>query len=199
MTFLSANEIRDEIEAGRLRIEPFEPNLIKPASIVLRFGDRWRGWRDSEFPINVWSLNAGKDNLEDIETRDSYQLRSSRLIVNTTLEKISLPTNLLGIISTLSHLARFGLSIHLGSFIVNPGFGSDIPTELALELTSFNPAPILIQAGVPACHLAFARITDSDLATHFDYPLRKSIYEARDALEGPALYEEYSSLLESKE
>lgn len=195
MTFLSANEIHHEINQGRIIIDPFEPNLIKPASLVLRIGNRWRQWKKKSHPIDIWSPNAAKDNLENIEIEDKFQINSGQFVLGVTLEKISVSDDFIGFISMLSHLGRFGLSIHSNSFVVNPGFGSKSPTELALELTSFNPTSLLLRSGVPVCHLVFARISNKAFPIDRISFLKKSIYEGRDPLGEPLLFEEFSSKL----
>lgn len=188
--FLSADEIRVEIEVGRLVIEPFIPELLKPASYVLRLGDRWRQWSHIKKPISVWTPDASRLHLQPELYTNEITLQPGIVVLGSTAETIGLPNDLVGIVSTLSHLARFGLSTHLQAFLVSPGFGAHTPTALTLELVSFNPSPLCIKTGMPVCHLAFTR-TSSAVSK---LPLGRSIYEGHDSPAPPMLYEEFSSL-----
>lgn len=188
--FLTANDIRDAVGSGQVVIEPFEASLLKPASYVLRFSNKWRRWIKSDEPILVWSGEASKNHLSPVETADEVLISPGEFVLASTTEAISLPRDLVGWISTLSHLARFGISIHNDSFLVSPNFGAGEPTPLTLEIHSTNPSPLRIKSGTPACHLAFARATSNPAA---EIRLRKSIYEGREAPCEPMLYEEFTS------
>ena len=189
--FLSAHQIRQEIESGRIVINPFTPGLLKPASYVLRLGDRTCQWTRREEAINVWSPCAGEKHLGSVIRADDFILPSGGFALASTLERVSVPNDLVGIISTLSHLARFGLSVHANSFWVNPGFGMHTQTFLTLELASVNPSAIHLKSGIPVCHLSFARTSSKPTVEN---PLTRSVYEGRDPLAIPMLFEEYSFL-----
>lgn len=190
--FLSADDICSEIESGRLVIEPFNRDFLKPASYVLRISNRWRRWKKQEQSILLWSADAAAKHLEPVTNSNCFEIQSLAFALTETIERICLPDDILGVLSTLSHLARFGLSVHMNSFFVNPGFGRNRPTAIALELFSANPSPILVVSGTPACHLAFVRTSGR---AKLKGSLMKSIYDGADALASPRLYEEFSCLM----
>ena len=74
-----------------------------------------------------------------------------------SMEALALPPDLAGEISPLSHVARFGLGIHLGANWINPGFGSSRPTQLALELVNNNSTALILQTGMPIAHLRLSQ------------------------------------------
>jgi deoxycytidine triphosphate deaminase len=189
--FLAANEIRFEIAAGNIVIQPFLDELLKPASYVLRFSDQWLLWTQGATPIRLWSQNAGSENLRSA-TQNELILQPNNTTLSATIEHVGISSALVGYIFNLSHLARFGLDVNLGSSIVSPGFGATKPTPITLELTSFNPTPLLLQTGIPACHIAFSRMA---VAGQTARPLGKSIYEGRGTPAGPLLYEEFATIL----
>ncbi|HXF50187.1 MAG TPA: dCTP deaminase, partial [Dehalococcoidia bacterium] len=47
---LSDRSIREEIAKGRLRIEPFDPDLIQPASVDVRLDRVFRVFRVTHHP-----------------------------------------------------------------------------------------------------------------------------------------------------
>jgi dCTP deaminase len=188
--FLSADEISNEIETGRLVVQPFARELLKPASYVLRISDRWRQWKVSKEPINTWSADSIEQHIEPVVQQNAFDIRPFQLVLASTIERIGMPSDLMGVLSTLSHLARFGICVHLNSCFVSPGFGNQVSTALALEIFSTNSSPIRLEAGMPVCHLAFARTTSAKDAG----VLSRSIYEGSDSLSPPRLFEEFHFL-----
>ena len=193
--FLSPDEIRAEIEAGNLLIDPFCPELLKPSSYVLRLGDAWRRWEAGTEIISLWSPPNALST-PPLFTMSRIVLRQGEFVLGATLEKIALGPGLVGILSTLSHVARYGVSTNNNSLLVSAGFGMHTPTALTLELSSVNPSPIEIRSGMPICHLAFMRMSTS---TDDRLPLTRSIYEGQIAPSSPQLYAEFAAILQVEE
>ena len=190
---LSASEISEEIGRGRIAIQPFTPALLRRATYTLRLANSWMRWKRSEEPIKMWSQNASQKHLEPIESAPTIILRSGDLVLASTMEAITIPNDLMGILCGLSHVARFGLTVTGGSMFIRPGFGVSEPKTLTLELASFNPAPLELEAGMPICHLAFMRLTS------FMRESGKSIYENIHAPCPPLLYEDMATVIASFE
>ena len=186
--FLSASEIRAAVASDELTIDPFDVAHLKPASYVLRLSDRWRRWSPSDEPVDLTAPVDTAGLLSPIVTTEEYVLSNTEFCLAATIERLSLPPHLLGIVGPLSHVARFGLSVGLGSFVVSPGFGATAPTSLTLELVAHNPSPLRLRTGLPICHLALMRVTPAS-ETH---PLDPSIYEGRESPSGPRLAEEWN-------
>ena len=185
--FLSASEIQASVASGELLIKPFVAAHLKPASYVLRLSNRWRRWFPSDEPIDLTAPVDTDSLLSPIITSEEYVLSNTELCLAATIEQLSLPPHLDGIVSPLSHVTRWGLSVGLGSFIVSPKFGATTPTSLTLELASHNPSPLKLRAGLPICHLAFIKVTPDNESR----PLEQSIYEGREVPSGPLLAEEW--------
>ena len=185
--FLSASEIQDLVDSGELLIEPFVDTRLKPASYVLRLSNRWRRWFPSDEPIDLTAPVDTDKLLSPIITSEEYVLSNMEFCLAATIEQLSLPPHLVGIVAPLSHVVRLGLSVGLGSFIVSPKFGATTPTSLTLELASHNPSPLKLRAGLPICHLAFIKVTPTTELR----ALSKSIYEGRETPSGPLLAEEW--------
>lgn len=188
--FLSADEITAEVQDGALVIKPFDRCHLKRASYVLSLGDVVRSWAPDESPLDVWSPGSGSSGLGPPMRVGQIILRQQSFLLGVTGERLSVPTHLVGFLSTMSHLARFGISVHSASYLVSPGFGSVHPLPITLELASMNPRPLLLRTGMPICHLLLARVTATQRTDH----LSTSIYEGRDAPCPPLLYEELASL-----
>lgn len=190
--FLNASAIQAEVDNGRLAIDPFLPELLKPASYVLRAGKRYRVWKRTGKDVVVWSENAAASHITDVIESDELTIEPGTLVLLSSLESVSIPDHLLAMILTTSHVARFGMSCQLGSALISPGFGLAAKQALTLELVSFNPNPIRLRSGTPLCHLLFAPV-DGDRAK--SSRLRQSVYELSGSPpQPPLLYEEFRGL-----
>lgn len=188
--FLSSHAIQLEVAENELLIFPFDVRCLKPASYVLSLGFRFRRWHSLEQPIRPWSACAAQDHLAEPVEADSCLLLPRQFVLGCTVEKIAFPMKLFGVISPLSHIARFGLTITGGADFVNPGFGSTSPTELTLELSNANESPIELTPGMPIAHLRIGRVEGDTMLA----PQSTSIYEGADPIGEPKLFEEWSPL-----
>jgi dCTP deaminase len=193
--FLSAKEIEACVQANRLRIDPFAPELLKPASYVLRLGQRFARWKPTTTPLRPWAEVVDDSALAYVETAREIELTPGELILANTYERLALSPSVAGILSTLSHLARLGVTVTSGSTWVNPGFGETEPTALTLEISNVNRVPIVLDSGMPVCHLAFAEVSGEVRPRG---PLAKSIYDGSKSPSGPRLFEEYQFLRKLK-
>jgi dCTP deaminase len=184
---ISGETIARERSEGRIAISPFDPTRIKSASYVLSLGRRFRRWSALSQPINIWSADAASRHLNSPVEAESVMLQPGEFILGSTLEAIGISGNLAGTISALSHIARFGISVHGGANFVNPGFGSRVPTQLALEIYNTNSSPIVLKAGIPFIHFRLHRLESTAMIN------QPSIYEGADPLIAPKLFEEWST------
>ena len=192
MVFLSADQINELVESGALSIDPFDSNLLKGASYTLRLGNTFCLWKNEEEPIELWTKNSASNYLTPVFQADNYVLKPGTFLLGSTLEKIGFPENHIGILYTISHLARFGITVCHSSAWINPGFGKHEPTALTLEIHSVNPSPIRIKTGIPVCHLIIAKVSENENILPI---VRKSVYEGIKSPSLPRLYEEYKNLL----
>lgn len=178
-------------EAGDLQVEPFSNAQLRGASYVLRLGGRFRRWAPGDAPVELWSPDAGKDALDAPFATDRLTLHPGEIVLGATLERIGLSQTLVGAVSPLSHVARFGLSATLGADLINPGFGDGAPTPLTLELVNHNRRALVLNLGMPIVHLRLIRLTGGVRSRD-----RRSIYDGADPVLAPKLYEEWHTLLE---
>src|SRR5271157_5162770 len=127
--FLSATEIESCVRANRLRIEPFTAELLKPASYVLRLGRRFARWKPSAESLRPWAQSIDDSALNYLES-EKIEVAPGEVLLANTYERLALSPSVAGILSTLSHLARLGISVTSGSTWVSPGFGQHELTAL---------------------------------------------------------------------
>jgi dCTP deaminase len=187
--FLSGKTIQEFVEKRNLCVDPFITARLKPSSYVLSLGSCFRRWKRAEAPIELWSPGAAEDHLEHPFEAETVTLEPGGFIIGCTVEYIQLPDNLVGFISPLSHVARFGLAINCGADLISPGFGKRAPTQLTLELANHNPSKLILSAQMPIAHLRIAKVGgDSSVAREVC-----SIYDGADPLNSPRFFEEMSA------
>ena len=192
MAFLSGAEIEDLVQSGHVHIDPFDSRLLKPASYVLRLGD---GWRGQSGPGPVVELESASDVVGPLQTAPEMVLDPGGFCLGCTAESLAIPRDHVGLVVPLSHVARAGISVGLGSLLVSPGFGDSEPTRLTLEIVSHTTRGTRLRAGTPICHLLLAPVP-SDRS---DRLLGHSVYSGRPSPVPSNLYEEFSFLGEHDE
>lgn len=145
-------------------------------------------------PFSVWSEARG-EHFERLPTQGVSLLPGS-VALASSLELLRLPENVMGMLSTLSHVARFGLSVLQESFFVAPGFGQRAPQALTFELVNHNPNAIRLQPGLPICHIGFQEVLDPGTPND---ELRSSIYERRMSPSPPMYLEEFRKFCSNAE
>lgn len=186
-TLLSGQSIRREISESHLTITPFSEVQLRAASYVLSLGSMFRRWRRETYPVVLWSLDASYRHLDEAFDSKDLILMPGEFVLACTAEAVGIPRDRFGVISTLSHVARFGLSVHGGADFVNPGFGLRKPTRLTLELCNHNPSPVTLTSGMPIAHLRIGML-DNEADLTGDHI---SIYEGADPLTAPRFFEEW--------
>jgi dCTP deaminase len=79
-----------------------------------------------------------------IEKKPSYTLRPKKLVLSSTLERITLPNDHAGLYDGSTTLARIGITTHMGSMLVSPGSDGN----LTLEIFNSSDKPFVLKAGM---------------------------------------------------
>lgn len=153
---LSDRSIREEIEAGRLVIDPFEERALQPASVDLRLGREFRVFRNYRLPyIDVKVDVPQLTELETVDDDNPFILHPGEFVLAVTLERVELPADLVGRLDGKSSLGRLGLIVHSTAGFVDPGFKG----RLTLELTNVANLPITLYYAMPVSQISFSRLT----------------------------------------
>jgi dCTP deaminase len=153
---LSDRTICEEVAAGRLVIDPFDPKAVQPASVDLRLGREFRVFRNYRLPyIDVKKPMTELTDLEVIEDDVPFILHPGEFVLAVTLERVEIPDDLVGRLDGKSSLGRLGLIVHSTAGFVDPGFKG----RLTLELTNVANLPITLYYGMPVSQISFSRLT----------------------------------------
>lgn len=153
MAVLTRDAILAEIEAGTLRITPFEHDQLGAASIDLTLGDEIRVIEHTPDPIELVADSDFRDYTRVRRLDEPYLLASGSTIHGITRERIALPDNLCGFLEGRSRFARLGLMIHVTSAFVQPG----VDNRQVLEMSNVSGHPLVIHPGVRLCQLVLMR------------------------------------------
>jgi len=147
---LSDKTIRELIEKGKLKVEPFSEELVQCSSLDLRLGYQIARYRAKDF------LDVKNPSWEiELETIDGngFFIQPKEFVLATTLEYIKLPPDLTAFVEGRSSLGRLGLFIENAGW-VDAGFEG----QLTLELYNANKYPIKLYPEMRICQLVFAKL-----------------------------------------
>ena len=153
MAVLTRDAILAELSAGRLRIEPFEPDQLGAASIDLTLGDEIRVMLPEAAPIELSGEVDYRDHTRSLKLTSPFVLEPGCTIHGITRERITLPGNLCGLLEGRSRFARLGLMIHVTSAFVQPG----VSNRQVLEMSNVSKRSLRIHPGVRLCQLVLLR------------------------------------------
>ena len=149
---LSDGTIRRLVESGRIRIEPWDPAMLQPASIDLRLGASFRVFANHKIPA-IDLAEPPRNVTEGVEIADdeSFVIHPGEFVLGRTQEHVELPDDVVARIEGKSSLGRLGLIVHATAGFVDPGFQG----TLTLEITNLTRVPIILWPGKPIAQLSF--------------------------------------------
>lgn len=150
---LTHDVILQEIENGSIKIDPFNPDSIGPASVDLTLDNKIRIFRNIDHSIPVLETSEFKNITKEKNITDKYTIKPKELILGITREKVTLPSNICGWLNSRSRFARLGLMVHITAPFIQPG----ISNRQVLEIYNAGPNNLEIIPGVRLCQLIFQR------------------------------------------
>ena len=153
---LSDRTIREEIEAGRIVIDPLDEADIQPSSVDLHLDRLFRVFRNHTMGfIDVKHHMEDLTELVQIEPEDVFMLHPGEFVLGSTFERVALPADLVGRLEGKSSLGRLGLLIHSTAGFVDAGWDG----HLTLELSNVANLPIALYPGMRIGQISFLRMT----------------------------------------
>lgn len=153
---LSDSDILHSVYWSQIRIDPWEPSLLQPASLDVRL--------DREFLVFDNHRYSFIDPAEDqtdltrkvvVKGEDPFILHPGEFVLASTYEAVSLPSDVAARVEGKSSLGRLGLLTHVTAGFIDPGFAGHI----TLELANLATLPIKLWPGMKIGQLCFLRLT----------------------------------------
>jgi dCTP deaminase len=149
---LSDGTIRRLVDEGRIKIEPWDPEMVQPASVDLKLGTSFRVFHNHRLPaIDLAEPPSGVTEHVQIDETASFVIHPGEFVLGTTVEWVELPEDVVARIEGKSSLGRLGLIVHATAGFVDPGFSG----TLTLEITNLTRVPIVLWPGKPIAQLSF--------------------------------------------
>jgi len=152
MSVLSDRAIRAAMQAGRVRVDPYDPACLQPSSVDLHLDREFRVFRNNRYPyIDVRQAQPDLTELVTIQDDEPFILHPGEFVLGQTLEWVELPDDLVARLEGKSSLGRLGLLIHSTAGYVDPGWKGN----LTLELSNVANLPIALYCGMKIGQISF--------------------------------------------
>ena len=110
---LSDRDIKAEISAGRVKVEPFTAAMIQPSSVDVRLDRFFRVFENHKYSVIDPSIEQSDLTREvAVEANEEFILHPGEFVLASTYEVITLPDDIAGRLEGKSSLGRLGLLTH---------------------------------------------------------------------------------------
>ncbi len=174
---LSDGTILQLVQEGQIRIEPWDPELVQPASVDLRLGDSFRVFHN--YRVSTIDLRYPPENLTEevvVPEDEAFVIHPGEFCLGRTLEWVELPDDVVARIEGKSSLGRLGLIVHATAGFCDPGWKG----TLTLELNNLTRVPIQLYPGLPIAQLSFMTL-DAPARRPYGSPGLGSHYQGQRA------------------
>ena len=189
VSVLSDGTITRLVGEGRIRIDPWDPVLVQPASVDLRLGDSFRVFHNHL--ATAIDLRCPPENLTEevvVPEGESFVIHPGEFCLGRTLEWVELPDDIVARIEGKSSLGRLGLIVHATAGFCDPGWKG----TLTLELNNLTRVPIILHPGLEIAQLSFMMLDrpalrpygSPDLGSHYQGQRAATASRYRSAREG---------------
>ena len=158
MSVLSDRDIRAAIEAGEVRVDPYDPRDLQPSSVDLHLDRSFRVFRNNRYAyIDVRTPQPDLTELLRVDDDEPFILHPGEFVLGQTVEWVELPNDLVARLEGKSSLGRLGLLIHSTAGYVDPGWKGN----LTLELSNVANLPIALYYGMRIGQISFFRMSSA--------------------------------------
>jgi len=168
---LSDRDIKAEISAGRVKVEPFDGAMIQPSSVDVRLDRFFRVFENHKYSVIDPSIEQPDLTREvAVEANEEFILHPGEFVLASTYEIITLPDDIAGRLEGKSSLGRLGLLTHSTAGFIDPGFSGHI----TLELSNVANLPVKLFPGMKIGHLCLIK-----LSSPAENPYGSALYGSR--------------------
>ncbi|MEV7966543.1 dCTP deaminase [Sphaerisporangium sp. NPDC088356] len=153
---LSDRDICAEIELSRVKIDPFDMEMIQPSSVDVRLDRFFRVFENHRYPHIDPSIEQPElTRLVEPDGDEPFILHPGEFVLASTYEVIGLPDDIAGRLEGKSSLGRLGLLTHSTAGFIDPGFEGHV----TLELSNVATLPIKLWPGMKIGQLCMFRLS----------------------------------------
>ena len=153
---LSDRDIRVELDAGRVVLEPLDEAMVQPSSVDVRLDRFFRLFDNHKYAV----IDPAQDQpdltrMVEVEPDQPFVLHPGEFVLGSTYEGVTLPHDLAARLEGKSSLGRLGLLTHSTAGFIDPGFSGHV----TLELSNVATLPIMLWPGMKIGQLCFFRLS----------------------------------------
>lgn len=153
---LSDRDIRAEIDAERIKLDPLDTSMIQPSSVDVRLERMFRLFDNHKYAhIDPAADQPELTRLVEVDPEDPFILHPGEFVLGATYESVTLPDDVAARLEGKSSLGRLGLLTHSTAGFIDPGFSG----QVTLELSNMATLPIKLWPGSKIGQLCFFRLT----------------------------------------
>ena len=168
---LSDRDIRAELAAGRVVLDPYDPIMVQPSSVDVRIDKYFRVFENHRYPhIDPAIEQPDLTRLVEPAVDEPFILHPGEFVLASTYEVITLPDDVAGRLEGKSSLGRLGLLTHSTAGWIDPGFSGHV----TLELSNVATLPIKLWPGMKIGQLCLFRTSSPS-----EFPYGSSVYGSR--------------------
>nr|WP_203591034.1 dCTP deaminase [Streptomyces sp. SID13031] len=185
---LSDRDILAEIDANRVRLDPFDAAMVQPSSVDVRLDRFFRVFENHRYP-HIDPAEEQPDLTREVEPEpdEPFILHPGEFVLGSTFERVTLPDDIAARVEGKSSLGRLGLLTHATAGFIDPGFSGHV----TLELSNVATLPIKLWPGMKIGQLCFFR-----LSSPAEHPYGSAKYGSRyQGQRGPTPSRSYQNFL----
>ncbi|UQN14714.1 dCTP deaminase [Gulosibacter sp. ACHW.36C] len=153
---LSDRDIRAGIDAGKIGLDPWDPQAVQPSSVDVRLDRYFRLFNNHNYPyIDPAEEQPDLTHLVEIDSDAAFILHPGEFVLASTFEQVTLGDDVAARLEGKSSLGRLGLLTHSTAGFIDPGFQGHV----TLELSNVATLPIKLWPGMKIGQLCFFQLS----------------------------------------
>ncbi|MDQ6753104.1 MAG: dCTP deaminase [Actinomycetota bacterium] len=153
---ISDRDIRAEIDAKRIVLDPFDPSMVQPSSVDVRLDRYFRLFDNHKYAhIDPAEDQPDLTRLVEVAAEEPFILHPGEFVLGSTYEAVTLPDDVAARLEGKSSLGRLGLLTHSTAGFIDPGFSGHV----TLELSNVATLPIKLWPGMKIGQMCFFRLS----------------------------------------
>ena len=153
---LSDRDIRSAVDAGSVRLDPWDPAMVQPSSVDVRLDKYFRVFENHRYPSIDPSIEQPElTRLIEVDGGEAFVLHPGEFVLASTYETVTLGSAVAARLEGKSSLGRLGLLTHSTAGFIDPGFSGHV----TLELSNMATLPVKLWPGMKIGQLCFFQLT----------------------------------------
>lgn len=160
---LSDRDIRAQVDAGRIGLDPWDPSMVQPSSVDVRLDRFFRIFENHRYDsIDPAADQSELTRLVEVAPDAAFVLHPGEFALGATWEYVSLPDDIAARLEGKSSLGRLGLLTHSTAGFIDPGFNGHV----TLELSNMATLPIKLYPGMKIGQLCYFQLSSPAVAPY---------------------------------